>query len=66
MAGPYFPGQQPSPCGHYYPDVLRIRDEKRPDGTFVRITDCFFCGRIESTLDVRELDRALARKLNKK
>jgi hypothetical protein len=36
VPGPYFSGQQPSPCGHYYPDVLRLRDEKRQDGAFVR------------------------------
>lgn len=27
MPGPYFPGQLPSDCGHYYPDVLRVRDD---------------------------------------
>ena len=40
MAGPYFVGQQPSPCGHYYPEVLRLRDEKRKDGSLVRINRC--------------------------
>jgi hypothetical protein len=66
MPGPYFPGQQPYSCGHYYPDVLRLRDEKRSDGTFVRIIDCKFCGRYELQLDPRILDRELVRKLNKK
>ena len=66
LSGPYFPGQQPSSCGHYYPDVLRLRDEKRQDGTFVRIVDCGYCGRYELPLDVQALDRALVRKLNKK
>ncbi len=66
MSGPYFKGQQPSQCGHYYPDVLRLRDEKREDGTFVRITDCSHCGRHEFQLDVQALDKALVRKLNKK
>ena len=66
MPGPYFPGQQPSPCGHYYPDVLRLRDEKRSDGTFVRIIDCTYCGRYERQLDPRTLSRELVRKLNRK
>ena len=66
MPGPYFPGQQPAPCGHYYPDVLRLRDEKRSDGTFVRIIDCAYCGRSELQLDPRTLDRKLVRKLNRK
>ena len=66
MPGPYFPGQQPAPCGHYYPDVLRLRDEKRSDGTFVRIIDCTYCGRSELQLDPRTLARELVRKLNKK
>jgi hypothetical protein len=35
----------PPSCGHRYPDVLRLRDEVRADGTFVRITDCRHCGR---------------------
>jgi hypothetical protein len=38
----------PPSCGHRYPDVLRLRDEVRADGTFVRITDCRYCGRAES------------------
>jgi hypothetical protein len=37
----------PPSCGHRYPDVLRLRDEVRADGTFVRITDCRHCGRAE-------------------
>src|SRR5262249_6472881 len=35
----------PPSCGHSYPDALRLRDEVRADGTFVRITDCRHCGR---------------------
>jgi hypothetical protein len=66
VAGPYFSEQQPSSCGHYYPDVLRLRDEKRRDGTFVRIVDCCYCGRYELPLDLRTLDKGLIRKLNKK
>jgi len=37
----------PPSCGHRYPDVLRLRDEVRADGTFVRMTDCRHCGRAE-------------------
>ena len=66
MPGPYFPGQQPSSCGHYYPDVLRLRDEKRDDGTLVRIMDCTYCDRYELQLDPRELARELVRELNRK
>jgi hypothetical protein len=66
MTGPYFTGQQPSLCGHYYPDVLRLRDEKKEDGTFVRIIDCRYCGRDEFQLDPGALDKELVRKLNKK
>ena len=66
MPGPYSPGQIPSPCGHYYPDVLRLRDEKRSDGTFVRIIDCTYFGRSEEQLDPRTLSRELVRKLNRK
>ena len=65
MTGPYFSGQQPAPCGHYYPDVLRLRDEKRRDGAFVRIMDCSYCGKYELPLDARTLDKELARKLEK-
>jgi hypothetical protein len=65
MPGPYFAGQKPFSCGHYYPDVLRLRDEKRKDGTFVRIMDCSHCGRYELPLDPQNLDRSLVRKLNR-
>jgi len=37
----------PPSCGHRYPDVLRLRDEVRADGTVVRMTDCRHCGRAE-------------------
>jgi hypothetical protein len=37
----------PPSCGHSYPDVLRLRDEVRADGTFVRLTDCRHCGRAQ-------------------
>jgi hypothetical protein len=66
MSGPYFAGQIPASCGHYYPDVLRLRDERREDGTFVRIIDCAYCGRYERELDPQQLDRELVHKLNTK
>ena len=65
MSGPYFAGQQPAGCGHYYPDVLRLRDEKRPDDTFVRIIDCRYCGQYERQLDEQTLDKEFVRQLNK-
>ncbi len=63
MPGPYFKGQQPGKCGHYYPDVLRLRDEKRAEGTFVRIMDCRFCGRYAVPLDLGSLVPALGQHL---
>jgi len=65
MPGPYFPGQQPVECGHYYPDVLRLRDEKRPNGTFVRVIHCQYCGQYELPLETRHLNKELLRKLKK-
>jgi len=65
MPGPYFPNQQPAECGHYYPDVLRLRDERKPDDTFVRIIDCTYCGQYELPLEVHHLTRELMHKLKK-
>jgi len=56
----------PSSCGHYHPDVLRLRDEKREDGTLIRIVDCTYCGRYEVELDPRALSKELVRKLKRK
>ncbi len=66
MPGPYFPGQLPSDCGHYYPDVLRLRDEKRANGKIFRIIDCYYCGRLEVKLNPRTLAPELVRQLNRK
>ena len=66
MTGPYFKGQQLSSCGHYYPNVLRLRDKKRKDGTFIRIIDCRYCGRYKIKLSPDELDEELVHELNKK
>lgn len=53
MNGPYFKGQRPSECGHYYPDVQRLRDERRKDGSLVRLIQCRWCGRSERIIDPR-------------
>jgi hypothetical protein len=53
----------PPSCGHRYPDVLRLRDEVRADGTFVRLTDCRHCGRAESPVPASILAEELRREL---
>ena len=65
MPGPYFPGQIASSCGHFYLDVLRLRDEKRPDGSYVRIVDCTVCGRLEYPLDPAALTPELVQTLDR-
>ena len=66
VSGPYFEGQIPSECGHYYPDVLRLRDEKKDDGKYVRVMDCAFCGQYEIGLDLESLNPLMAQKLREK
>lgn len=44
MNFPYFHGQEPCECGHYFTDVLRIKDVRRK-GRWYRILDCMFCGK---------------------
>ena len=53
----------PPSCGHRYPDVLRLRDEVRADGTFVRLTDCRHCGRAEIPFPASILAEELRREL---
>ena len=53
----------PPSCGHGYPDVLRLRDEVRADGRFVRITDCRHCGRAEIPFPASILAEELRREL---
>jgi hypothetical protein len=53
----------PPSCGHTYPDVLRLRDEVRADGTFVRLTDCRYCGRAEIVFPASILAEDLRREL---
>ncbi|SRR5438132_7271615 len=53
----------PPSCGHIYPDVLRLRDEVRANGTFVRLTDCCYCGRAEIAFPASILAEELRREL---
>ena len=39
-AEPYFDGQIPGPCGCYYPDVQREKDESRLGGGVIRTYRC--------------------------
>ena len=57
------PPWTPPSCGHTYPDVLRLRDEVRADGTFVRLTDCRYCGRAEIPFPASILAEELRRDL---
>lgn len=66
MSGPYFEGQMPSECGHYYPDVLRLRDKKKDNGKYVRVMDCAYCGQYELELDLRSLIPPMTQKLRKR
>ncbi len=40
--GPYYENQKSAPCGHYYPNVMRVKDIIR-EGSAVRILDCEIC-----------------------
>ena len=44
-------------CVHPYPDLLRLRDERKADGAFVRVLDGAICGRYEIPLDIDQLDQ---------
>ncbi|RLT43108.1 MAG: hypothetical protein DWI57_04850 [Chloroflexi bacterium] len=44
-------------CVHPYPELLRLRDERKADGTFVRVLDCAICGRYEIPLDIDQLEQ---------
>jgi len=54
---------RPVRCDHPYPDVLRLRDERKADGAFVRVLDCTKCGRYEIPLDIDDLEPILRLKL---
>jgi hypothetical protein len=43
--------------------VLRLRDEVQADGTFVRLTDCRYCGRAEIAFPASILAEDLRREL---
>lgn len=45
--GPYFKGQHPAPCGCYYPDITRIKDDP-VNGK--RILHCMYHERVEGKL----------------
>lgn len=49
--------QRKRKCNHPYPDVLRLRDERKADGSFVRVLDCVECGRYEIPLDINGLEK---------
>ena len=40
---PYFEGQKRQPCGHYYPDVVRVKSIKK-DGDYFNVLSCAICG----------------------
>ncbi|MAG19898.1 hypothetical protein CL618_00510 [archaeon] len=63
IAKPYFTGQIPSQCGHYHPDVIRIRNEKIGE-VYIRVLDCVVCGEIEEQLDPNMLSEELVRELD--
>lgn len=65
MEGPYFDGQIPADCGHYYPDVLSEVDVKTRDGEYIRVLNCKYCGRYEISLDAEKCSRVID-ELNKK
>lgn len=67
--GPFFEGQRVEPCGHYYPEVMRLRDEKREEGDFigyVRIVNCCFCGDYEIELPSDFRPRPKPQEINEK
>lgn len=52
--GPYFPGQEPTKCGHYHPDSMRLRDELRGK-KLIRVCKCIHCGIHEVTLNINKM-----------
>lgn len=45
IGGPYFQGQTPAHCGHYYPDVVLLRDKlELKNNKHIRVLHCVFCG----------------------
>lgn len=57
MLQPYSKGQEPScPHGCYYPDVSRLRDERR-NNKIIRICYCIRHGYMESVLDTTNMSK---------
>jgi hypothetical protein len=57
MLQPYFKGQKSScPHGCYYPDISRLRDERR-NNKIIRISYCIRHGYIESNLDTTNMSK---------
>mgnify|MGYP001581238156 CR=1 FL=1 len=59
--GPYFKGQVPEQCGHYYPDVMRVRDKSEDQLSyqrFFRVLDCRFCGQYGKSIRPEAFSRA--------
>ncbi|MCX6814632.1 MAG: hypothetical protein NTY20_03220 [Candidatus Aenigmarchaeota archaeon] len=66
MPGPYAKFQIPAECGCYYPDVKRIMDLKKSDGSYVRILSCELCRKsYEIPLDANKFPRDFIKKLDK-
>jgi hypothetical protein len=51
---PYVKGQKAELCGHFLPDAMHLRDERRDDG-FVSVYHCANCGRYDVPLDVEAM-----------
>lgn len=64
LNGPYFKGQSPSECGHFYPDVLAEADLKTPIGEYMRILNCRYCGRSEMPINPAYWSPTLIRDLD--
>ena len=47
---PYFSGQEPDKCGHYYPDVVRVSDRKTRCNHVYRMSHCVECGYSEERI----------------
>lgn len=57
LRGPYSPTQKPnSPCGCYYPDVTRVRDDAKK---LVRILYCIHCGEQKQKITKDEVDETV-------
>ena len=62
MEGPYYEGQRPQECGHYFPDVLRFLDIKR-EKVYYRVLGCVHCGRY--TIELLDPSKELKARLDR-